>query len=103
RLTHGARTIYARDDADLEHLLKSEFKANAKVDVSRFKGLGEMPPAQLKTTTMAHATRTLLQVRIDADSEIPTARRVEDLMGRNPEKRMQFIREHGGDVDELDI
>ena len=103
RLTHGARTIYARDDADLEQLLKSEFKANAKVDVSRFKGLGEMPPAQLKTTTMAHATRTLLQVRVDADSEIPTARRVEDLMGRNPEKRMQFIREHGGDVDELDI
>ena len=103
RLTHGARTIYAHDDADRERLLKTEFKANAKVDVSRFKGLGEMPPAQLKATTMSPETRTLLQVQIEEDSEKLTARRVEDLMGRNPEKRMQFIREHGGDVDELDI
>ena len=64
RLTQGGKTIYARDDADRERLLKSEFRANAKVEVSRFKGLGEMMPAQLKETTMRPGHRTLMQVEI---------------------------------------
>ena len=103
RLTHGAQTVYAHDDADRERLLTSEFKANPKVEVSRFKGLGEMPPAQLKTTTMAPATRTLLRINIDEEEERPTARRVDELMGRNPEKRMQFIQEHAALLHDRDL
>ena len=64
RLAQGAKTIYARDDADRERLLKSEFRANAKVEISRFKGLGEMMPQQLKETTMRPGNRTLIQVQI---------------------------------------
>ena len=64
RLTHGAKTVYARDDKHKDELLKKEFHANAKVEVGRFKGLGEMMAAQLKETTMDRKKRTLLQVRI---------------------------------------
>ncbi len=103
RLTQGAKTVYARDDADRERLIASAFKAGAKVEVSRFKGLGEMPPAQLKTTTMSPASRTLLKVEIDEAAAAATAERVEALMGRNPETRMLFIREHAEDVRDIDI
>ena len=103
RLTNGATSIYARDDADREHLIKTAFKKGAKVDVSRFKGLGEMPPAQLKSTTMDPNTRTLLKVEIDEAEEKLTGRRVEALMGRNPEKRMEFIREHAAQVRDIDV
>ena len=64
RLSQGGKTVYARDDADRERILKTEFRAGAKVEVSRFKGLGEMMPAQLKETTMRPGHRTLLQVHI---------------------------------------
>jgi topoisomerase-4 subunit B len=103
RLTQGAKSVYARDDTDRERLLETEFKPGAKVDISRFKGLGEMPSAQLKATTMSPATRTLLRVEIDEAEERLTARRVEELMGRNPEKRMAFIQEHAALVRDLDI
>jgi len=91
RLTHGAKTVYARDDAHKAELLKREFNANAKVDVGRFKGLGEMMPAQLKETTMDPAKRTLLRVVLLPDDREGTADSVERLMGTKAEARFAFI------------
>ena len=93
RLSHGGKIVYARDDKHKEGLLKKEFHANAKVEVSRFKGLGEMMAAQLKETTMDPGKRTLLRVVL-ADKEVkPTARAVERLMGTKAEARFEFIQE----------
>jgi len=94
RLSHGATTVYARDDKDRERLLKSAFKANAKVEVSRFKGLGEMMPAQLKETTMKPGSRTLVRVEISEEERSGTESLVERLMGKKPELRFQFIQEN---------
>ena len=94
RLTQGGKTVYARDDAHRAALLKSEFKANAKVDVSRFKGLGEMMPAQLKETTMNPGKRTLVRVEIAGKDAKETDRLVERLMGKKPELRFEFIQEN---------
>jgi topoisomerase-4 subunit B len=91
RLTHGSKTFYARDDAHRDALLKNEFNASAKVDVSRFKGLGEMMPAQLKETTMDPTRRTLLRVVLLADDREGTADSVERLMGTRAEARFAFI------------
>ncbi|GLR88296.1 DNA topoisomerase IV subunit B [Bradyrhizobium iriomotense] len=91
KLTHGTKSVYARDDAHKEALIKSEFNANAKVEVSRFKGLGEMMPAQLKETTMDPARRTLLKVVLLADDRDTTADSVERLMGTKAEARFAFI------------
>jgi topoisomerase-4 subunit B len=94
RLTQGGKTIYARDDADRERILKKEFRSNAKVEVSRFKGLGEMMPAQLKETTMRPGHRTLLQVHIPIEDSKETENLFERLMGKKPELRFQFIQEN---------
>ena len=91
KLTHGSKTVYARDDAHKDALLKSDFNANAKVDVSRFKGLGEMMPKQLKETTMDPATRSMLRVVLLADDREGTADSVERLMGTKAEARFAFI------------
>ena len=96
RLTHGSKTVYARDDAHKDELLKKEFNANAKVDVGRFKGLGEMMPAQLKETTMDPAKRTLLRVVLLAEDRDGTADSVERLMGTKAEARFAFIQRQGG-------
>ena len=105
RLAQGAKTFYARDDAHREELLKSEFRANAKVDISRFKGLGEMLPAQLKETTMMPGSRTLLQVHIPEEESKATEKAVKDLMGNKPELRFKFIQENAAFAGEdmLDI
>jgi len=94
RLTQGGKTVYARDDADRERILKKEFRAGAKVEVSRFKGLGEMMASQLKETTMRPGHRTLLQVHIPADDAKNTENLFERLMGKKPELRFQFIQEN---------
>jgi topoisomerase-4 subunit B len=99
RLTQGAKTIYAMDDRDRERKLKSAFKAGAKVEVSRFKGLGEMPPADLKRTTMDPAHRTLLKVVAAPEDRDETEDRVESLMGRRPELRFQFIQQNARAAD----
>ncbi|MGV3634950.1 MAG: toprim domain-containing protein, partial [Pseudorhodoplanes sp.] len=93
RLSHGGKTFYARDDKHKEELLKKEFHANAKVEVGRFKGLGEMMANQLKETTMDPKKRTLLKVML-LDAEKPgTAKSVDQLMGTKPEARFAFIQE----------
>jgi topoisomerase-4 subunit B len=94
RLSHGGKIFYARDDKHKDALMKKEFHANAKVEVSRFKGLGEMMAAQLKETTMDPSKRTLLRVML-VDKELkPTAKAVEQLMGNKAESRFAFIQEH---------
>ena len=105
RLAQGATTLYARDDEHREELLRTHFRANAKVDVSRFKGLGEMLPAQLKETTMMPGSRTLLQVQIPDEESKATAKTVKDLMGNKPELRFKFIQENAAFAGEemLDI
>jgi topoisomerase-4 subunit B len=103
RLTQGAKSVYAMDDADRAAKTRREFKPGAKVEVSRFKGLGEMPPAQLKETTMDPAKRTLLKVVAPPDERARTTELVESLMGRRPELRFQFIQQRARTVEELDV
>lgn len=93
RLSHGAKTFYARDDKHRDELLKKEFHANAKVEIGRFKGLGEMMPAQLKETTMDPRKRTLLRVVLLPEDRDDTADSVERLMGTKAESRFAFITE----------
>lgn len=110
RISQGGKTIYARDDAHRIELMETEFKGRGKVEISRFKGLGEMPPAQLKETTMKPANRTLIRVTVPGDhtdddkiEAKQTARLVEQLMGKKPELRFQYIQENAQFVDEIDV
>ena len=93
RLSHGGKNFYARDDKHKDELLKKEFHANAKVEIGRFKGLGEMMAMQLKETTMDPKKRTLLRVVVVDDERKTTDSSVERLMGNKPEARFEFIQE----------
>ena len=110
RISQGSKSMYARDDAHKDELMENEFTERSKVEISRFKGLGEMPPAQLKETTMDPAQRTLVRVTIPAghtDDEVveakDTAQLVESLMGKNPEKRFKYIQENARLIEEIDV
>jgi topoisomerase-4 subunit B len=103
KLTHGAKSLYARDDKHKEQLLKSAFAANAKVEIGRFKGLGEMNAAQLKETTMDPSKRTLLRVEIASGAKAATSDAVNALMGSKPEARFRFIQERAAFAKDLDI
>jgi topoisomerase-4 subunit B len=103
RMTQGSKSAYARDDADRERLMKTTFKGNGKVEIGRFKGLGEMLPAQLKETTMDPKKRLLLKVVIDAEERPETGDTVERLMGNKPEARFTFIQERAAFADEADL
>jgi topoisomerase-4 subunit B len=104
RISQGAKSAYARDDADKERIIKTVFK-NGKVEIGRFKGLGEMMPAQLKETTMDPRKRTLLRVAVLDEARESTGDTVERLMGNKPEARFAFITERAAFADgaELDI
>jgi topoisomerase-4 subunit B len=103
RLSHGGKTLFARDDAHKDELLKGEFATNAKVEISRFKGLGEMPPAQLKETTMAPQNRTLLRVVVRQAEAEATDELVESLMGKKAELRFRFIQDNADFARDLDV
>jgi topoisomerase-4 subunit B len=92
RISHGGKTVYARDDAHKDELMATTFKGK-KPEVGRFKGLGEMMPAQLKETTMDPSKRTLARVTLPSDEEDVLAL-VETLMGRKPEGRFRYIQDH---------
>ena len=109
RLSAGNQVMYARDEAHKDELIAKHFK-NRKVEMGRFKGLGEMQPAQLKETTMSPKTRTLLRVYIpdgtrpdETDESEYTHDLVERLMGKKPELRFEFIQENARFAQELDI
>jgi topoisomerase-4 subunit B len=100
RLSHGGKVFYARDERHRQELIKKEFNANAKVEISRFKGLGEMMSAQLKETTMDPRKRTLLRVVVVENDRKKTDSSVERLMGNRPEARFAFIQERAEFADE---
>ena len=102
RLIQGSKSVYVGTDAEKDALMESGLGGRGKVEVSRFKGLGEMMPAQLKETTMSRATRTLIKVTINAD-EGETGDLVERLMGKRPEMRFQYIQENARFVEDLDV
>ncbi|MBP0582903.1 DNA topoisomerase IV subunit B [Labrys sp. LIt4] len=101
RLTQGTKSLYARDDAHKDELVKSAFKPNQKIEIGRFKGLGEMMPAQLKETTMDPKKRTLLKVVVVDEERAETSSSVERLMGNKPEARFAFIQEQAAFAGEL--
>ena len=123
RLAAGPLSAYARDDEHKDELMETVFKGKKKVDVSRFKGLGEMPAAQLKETTMNQESRILLRVALpDAMAAMGLAAQdlddedgaplyplkdldqlVDDLMGKNAEARFNFIKDNAEFVEDLDI
>lgn len=101
RLTAGNKSAYARDDEHREELEATLFKGK-KVDVGRFKGLGEMMPQQLKETTMNPATRSLIKITLPQEYEERAGVKdlVDRLMGKNPEHRFQFIQANAATLDE---
>lgn len=113
RLGQGGKTLYARDDAHKDELVATEFRAGSKVDISRFKGLGEMSAGQLKETTMDPNTRTLLRVNLPdvASPKAPNFKAVpsmpselvEALMGKKADSRFHFIQANAAFADDLDV
>jgi topoisomerase-4 subunit B len=107
KLSNKGTIVYAMDDADRAEKMKAHFKPNQKVDMTRFKGLGEMNPSQLKETTMNPATRTLARVTLpdsmDELTEMKPAELINTLMGKKAELRFRFIQENAAFVEDLDI
>ncbi|PHR61946.1 MAG: DNA topoisomerase IV subunit B [Robiginitomaculum sp.] len=99
RITQGTKSMYANDEEHKERLIATEFTGRGKIEIGRFKGLGEMMPAQLKVTTMDPKTRTLARITIDPDNRPTTESLVETLMGKRADLRYQFIQDHAKFVD----
>jgi len=103
RLTQGAKRLYVSNDAEKEIYMEKGLGGKGKIDVQRFKGLGEMDAKDLKETTMDPKTRKLIRVTIDEDEPGETSDLVERLMGKKPELRFQYIQENARFVEELDL
>lgn len=103
RLTQGAHRVYVADDAEKERMLAKGLGGRGKIDVQRFKGLGEMDAKDLKDTTMNPKTRKLIRVSIDDDEGGETGDLVERLMGKKPELRFEYIQENARFAEELDV
>ena len=101
RLSYGGKTLYAQDDRHKDKLLATAFKGKTNVEIGRFKGLGEMMPAQLKETTMDPSKRILLRVVVDSEERLDTNATVERLMGNKPEARFHFIQERAAFAEDL--
>ncbi|HEX7010720.1 MAG TPA: toprim domain-containing protein, partial [Phycisphaeraceae bacterium] len=101
RIDIGKETYWAADDADRDRILKEKAKGNAKPEITRFKGLGEMMPKVLWETTLNPKTRRLLRVEID--DALETDRVMSDLMGKDPSARFRFIMERAEEAQELDV
>ncbi|MBQ0716683.1 MAG: DNA topoisomerase IV subunit B, partial [Sulfitobacter litoralis] len=103
RLTQGAKRVYVSDDAEKDMWLEKGLGGKGKIDLQRFKGLGEMDAKDLKETTMDPNTRKLIRVTVDEDMPGETSDLVERLMGKKPELRYQYIQENAQFVEELDV
>ncbi|MGO4916235.1 DNA topoisomerase IV subunit B [Pseudogemmobacter sp. W21_MBD1_M6] len=103
RLTQGAKRVYCVDEPEKIRMMEKGLGGKGKIDVSRFKGLGEMDAKDLKDTTMNPETRKLIRVTIDEDEPGETGDLVERLMGKRPEMRFQYISENAQFVEELDV
>ncbi|MGH7073905.1 MAG: DNA topoisomerase IV subunit B [Stellaceae bacterium] len=107
RLAQGDKVVYARDDAHRVELTRTVLTGKGKIEISRFKGLGEMPSSQLRDTTMSPTKRTLERVTLPPADDRADVRKtealVESLMGRKPELRFQYIQDHAAFVKELDV
>ncbi|WP_438988079.1 toprim domain-containing protein, partial [Marivivens donghaensis] len=103
RVTQGAKRVYCLDEAEKNAALEKGLGGKGRMDVSRFKGLGEMDAKDLKETTMDPASRKLIRVTIDEDEPGETGDLVERLMGKKPELRFQYIQENARFVEELDV
>ena len=103
RLTQGTKRVYCLDEAERDEQLEKGLGGRGNIDVSRFKGLGEMDAKDLKETTMDPASRKLIRITIDEDEPGETEDLVERLMGKKPELRFQYIQENARFVDELDV
>ncbi|MDX1440637.1 MAG: DNA topoisomerase IV subunit B, partial [Rubricoccaceae bacterium] len=102
RIDIGKQTHWAADDASRDRILDKHGKG-ARVDITRFKGLGEMMPNTLKETTLDPENRRLLRVTIPEEAKLETELTISDLMGKDAAPRYEFIMEHAADVEELDV
>ncbi|MEL7030307.1 MAG: toprim domain-containing protein, partial [Pseudomonadota bacterium] len=103
RLTQGAKRVYCLDEAERDEWLAKGLGGRGKIDVSRFKGLGEMDAKDLKETTMDVTSRKLIRVTVGDEEPGETDDLVERLMGKKPEKRFEYIQQNARFVEELDV
>jgi DNA gyrase/topoisomerase IV subunit B len=103
RIDIGKETYWALDEADRDRILEERAKGNAKPQIMRFKGLGEMTADELKSTTLDPKKRISLRVVVEPDDELETDRIINDLLGKDVSARFKFIMERAGEVQELDV